>query len=163
MNNELKFEFRPKLGMPLLGIFVLGGFGISLAFTALTNDRGLILNHILKFSVQGATIVYWVISALFIYITVLTTIALIFSFLARGRIYIRLTPSDMYILQGLLKKKIRQIPFKEITGLIIREMRGHHFLCIKHPSGNIDISQSALPTQEDFDQILRFIVEHIKK
>lgn len=163
MNNELEFEFRPKFGMPFLAIFVLGGFGISLAFTALANDRGLILNHLIKFSVQGATIVYGVMSAVFIYITVLGIIALIFSFLARGRIYIRLTPSDMYVLQGLLKKKIHRIQFKEITELTIREMRGHRFLCIKYPNGNINIPQSTLPTQEDFDKVLRFIVEYIKK
>ena len=72
--NEVRYPYKPKITVILLSMLFFVGCTLVLANVARTNDRGLILDKVIEFSPEGATIFYWVLtvaSALFVLIAIM--------------------------------------------------------------------------------------------
>ena len=61
--ETLRYDYKPKAWvMALAGLF-FAGCGVVLGKIALENDRGLILNGIIRLDAGDATMFYWVLTA----------------------------------------------------------------------------------------------------
>ena len=150
--NEIRIPYKPN---KILFVLVVAFFGFCAAYIgniAATNDRGLILNRIIEFSSQGATIFYWVMSILTLALAVVGIFALAISVFSNREIVI--TNSLITCPKGAISKKQTTVNFSDITGIYIQTIQKTRILNIEHIGGKLSIPNSMLPNNACFEQLI---------
>lgn len=150
--NELRIPYKPNKMIFITGI-AFSGIGAGLmGYVAATNDRGLILNGILEFSPQGATIFYLVMAAA-------ATAFVLIAFLALAKFAVserEIVISEFSITapkSGLSKLDIT-VNFSDITDISIQTIQKTKILNIDHTGGKLSIPNSMLPSEQAFDGLV---------
>lgn len=157
--NEIKFTYKPKIStFSFVTIFgILGTFVMS--HRALNNDRGLILNGIIEFSENGATIFYWIMTAFCL------AFALVGAFTVFQGVFLQreiiLQENSFSCPKKLLSSQIVSINYADITATNIFQSQ-QTFLEILHIGGRLSILQSALPNKQAFYQLIEILKEKIE-
>ncbi|NJK52648.1 MAG: hypothetical protein HC936_07155 [Leptolyngbyaceae cyanobacterium SU_3_3] len=129
---------------------------------AYTNDRGLILNGVIEFSVSGATIFYWIMTALsatFVVFGMWT----IFTTLVHGIPDVMLAKDSISFPVGFPIKRAFTLPFSEITGFGRSEINGQRFLYIQTLSKKYHIVLNWLATKGDELELLQELTTRLTK
>lgn len=146
-SESLSFRCRPSPWVMLLcGLFFGAGTAV-LAWKAQTNDRGLILNGLIEFSQNGATIFYWVlavVSALF----VVTAAWTIFTTLVHGVPDVTLSNESISFPVGFPVKRAMTLPLSQIENLSRAEVNGQRFLMLHSAGKKHHISLNWLESKE---------------
>lgn len=160
MAEILEYPYKAKPWMMLAGIAFFGACAVGMAYTAVTNDRGLILNRIFTFSVEGATIFYWciavgaalfVVGALFALITGLT-----------NPMVVRLTATEFSAPKHGFAKKLTVLPLRDIKEVSIQTVQKQRFMNIYFRNGKLSIAQSMLPSSDAFEKLHSGLVAKVK-
>jgi hypothetical protein len=155
-----EYAYRPKGSMVLFGTLFFGAAAIFFEVMAHSNDRGLVINGIIKLSPLGATVFYWVLAVCSLGF-VLMSIA----------IFIHLTFYSQKIvltLEALIVPKSRwsfeniTISYSSIIEIRITQVRSQRFMKITHQAGKSTITASMLPLKNDFDNIYQLLLERIE-
>jgi len=158
--NEIRYPYKPKKITSIFAIamFALGAFVFF--HLANTNDRGVIINHILKLSVEHATIFYWVLFTVCVLFVVVGTISLVIS-LTKNRDII-LTEDSISSPKHSWSSKIITVHYTDITDTKIRTINKQVLLYIVHRRGKLVIPQSMLPNKNSFNEMTQFLAAKIQ-
>jgi hypothetical protein len=124
-------------------------------YRARVNDRGLILNGILTFSPSGATLFYWVLTAMSVGMVIAGFLALIGQSL--GSATLEITESTIRIPRGLLKTKVHEVQFAEVRDLSEVEIHGRGFFYLHTCQGKYYVNSTLLPSKEAYEEVKRLI------
>ncbi|RST46318.1 hypothetical protein [Variovorax sp. DXTD-1] len=145
------YPYRPK---PLLMAFSALLFGLAaygLWEAAQTNDRGLVINRVFRFSSGEATIIYWCLAAL---VAALAGSAI--AALLRGQFFpqrVTLTENELVAPRSAFSKEPTLLRLFDIQHMSIWVLRKKRSLKIVHFQGELAIHESWLPSAADFDEL----------
>lgn len=158
--SEVRFPYKPKFVVLLLSISFFVGCSLILGNVALTNDRGLILNRMVEFSVGGATILYWWLAAASGLFVVIGAIALCFGLATKREVVF--TKNGITSPKGGVSTKIISVKFSEITDVNIQSVQKQQFLNILHRGGKLTIPQSMLPNKQAFEELVSLVAARVE-
>src|SRR5258708_35502731 len=154
---ERQFDYRPKWTVIILCALFFGACALVLGAKANGNDRGLIINGIIALSPGGATIFFWVLTALSIAFVVIA------GFLAIVRVTfhqrIAFTDKCLMIPRSRWSRQQVTVPFGDVLELSQSEVSGQRFLKIVYQGGKFTLTASMLPKKEDFDEICQVVTQ----
>ena len=146
--------------MMLAGIGLFGAGAGEMAYEALTNDRGLILNGIFTFLVHGATIFYWCVAAVCMLFVLVAIFALARSWATPG--VLRLTSTELLLPPNVFVRKPIAIRLSGITGINVHTMYKERFIYVYHAGGKASVNQSMLPNSEAFDRLFTALTAKVR-
>ena len=150
--SELRIPYKPNKVIFILATSLFGVCAGIMGKVAATNDRGLILNGLLEFSPQGATIFYWVITAAALGFVVAGTLALVNSMFSNREIVV--TNDSITSPKNGLSKQNVTVNFSDITGINMRTIQKTKILSIEHVGGKLSIPNSMLPSKASFEDLV---------
>ncbi|MFP4297291.1 MAG: hypothetical protein ACLFT0_05485 [Spirulinaceae cyanobacterium] len=158
--NEIRFPYRPKMGLLTFAAIFFGICGAVLMQKAMSNDRELILNGVIEFSTGSATIFYWVLSLIsfaFVVIAVLT----MYKGLTTNR-EIVLGEYSFTCPKNALTSNILNINYHEITDIKIQTINSNKFLVVYFRGGSVTIPRNMLPNKKAFEDLTQLLVARIQ-
>jgi hypothetical protein len=151
--SERVFHYRPRWSAIIWGALFFGAAAAWFCVKALHNDRGLILNGIIRLSPANATIFYWVMSGLGAGFVVAAVLLVGVRLMNPQRIM--LTDDSLTLPRSRWSSQEQHILLREIGGVQLTEVYGQRFAYILHPGGKATIAASMLPNDADFDELLQ--------
>ena len=140
----------------MLGIIFFVLCAASMAETARTNHRALLVDYLIRLSPRKATMFYWGVAALSGGLAALGLLAVAWSLISGERGFIRLTAADIQLMHGLFRKKMSVIRFHDVTAVRKIGIR-KHFLEIRSEQRKLSINPKWLPTDAAFDRVCSVI------
>lgn len=153
--NEIRIPYKPKVSMMIFVILFFGGCTLVLGYTALSNDRGFLLNRIIELSEGGATVFYWCLTAVS-GIFVLLGIHGVWS-ATTSKKEIVLTATSISSPKNGFSRKVVTVNYADISDLSIQTVQKQKFLNIVHPGGKLSIPQNMLPSKQQFEELTHLI------
>ena len=158
MNRQ--YDYKPSWTIIFFCGLFFGACALVTGAKAMGNDRGLIINGIIELSPHGATVFYWV----------LTALGIAFVFAAALLAVTRLTLQQRIVLgeSGLIIPRFRwsreevSVPFTNVLDFTITEVSGHRFAKIVYEGGKFTVTKSMLPEKEAFDEICAAITAGVE-
>jgi hypothetical protein len=148
---SLNYPYKPSpLGMARACLF-FGVCALVMAHAAMTNDRGLILDGIVNFSIHGATIFYWCVAAVSCLFVVVGIPAFFIGIFSSHRLV--LTGTSVSAPRSGFSRSPTVVELSSITGVDIKVMQRQRMLNIHHKSGKLTIMQSWLPNEAAFNEV----------
>jgi hypothetical protein len=158
---HLEYPYTAKPLVMIAGILFFGACGAGLGLEALTNDRGLFLNGIIRLGVEGATWFYWVIAAVCAAFVVAALGALVSS--VGNPMSVLLTSQEISAPRNGFSRKRITVALPDIVDVRVQTMERHRFLNIYHRTGKLTIIQSLLPDAAAFDRLHAALVAGMPK
>lgn len=159
--TTLSYPYRPKRWVMVL---VCGFFGVCAYFLgheAMHNDRGLILNGVIHFSRNGATIFYWCMALICAVATVAGIMGLIAAFGSEHQL--TLTATELSAPRSVLSREPTVVRLADILNVELQLVRKERYLKIVHSGGNLTISESYLPDQRVFEDFCTALARRMPK
>ena len=125
----------------------------------MTNDRGLILEHFILFSPDGATIFYWAMSVIGIGVLFLSVHLAIESRLYPRRI--SLSEHAASIPKSRWSSRVTSIPYATISDMGEIKLRGARLLYITHAGGRATVNSALFKTEEDYGPFCQSLMERV--
>ena len=157
--NEVRYPYKPKIVVFLLSTLFFVGCTLVFANMALTNDRGLLLNKIIEFSTEEATLFYWGLGAASAAFVIIGIAGLLSNFTTKKEVV--LTEDGITAPKSGISKKIVSVKFSEITDLYVQSIHRQRLFNIVHQSGKLVIPQSMLPNKQAFEELIDLVAERI--
>jgi hypothetical protein len=157
MDTHLEFPYKPKAHVMLLvaGFFAL--CGAVLAHVAQTNDRGLLLWHVIHFETEGATVFYWVLAGISGIFVLLGMLGFARSVFATEPQVLKLTPEEIIVPPSLFRFENQQVRWRDVTRITLQEVNGQHLLHLHHGDRKkLTIARSILPDRSAWDTVLAY-------
>jgi hypothetical protein len=148
----LRYAYRPKTWVMVLSGLFVAICAVVLARVAQSNDRGVIINHLITLDTGQATIFYWVLSAVSVAFVVAAISGVIRSLRAPREVMVDARGVTVPVRGGPAT-----IAFADITDLRIQRVQSQKFLIIHHCGGKATITRSLMPSNADFDTLVEAI------
>ena len=162
MHTEiLRYAYKPKLcrtAMACLFFVAIAGFMIN---HARSNNRGLIINCMLRLSAHDATVFYWCIAAMSA--TLVAAAVVMFVLGITGNRSVTLTAVDITAPIHGLSQRITTIRLTDVKRLNIQTVRDERFLNIHHSAGRLTIPRTLLPTSSAFEELCAAIANRVPR
>jgi hypothetical protein len=147
----IDYPYKPRPRTTLLGILFFGGAAAVMANAAIGNDRGLIINGIIKLETHGATIFYWCVAGTSGAFVLVGLAMLLVGLTSTARL--RLTPTELSAPSRGFGRTSTTIPVADIQGIHVHAVHNQHFLDVTHRNGSLTILRSCLPSTAAFDEV----------
>jgi len=157
--NEVRIPYTPNRLIFISAILFFGLCAGGMGYVAFTNEQGLILNRIFEFSVEGASIFYWVVSSTSLIFVLAGILVLAKSFTAEREIVI----SEEHITSpksGFSKKSI-VVKYKDIISITIQTVQKTKIINIVHKGGKLSIPNTMLPNKQAYESLLNQLQSRI--
>jgi hypothetical protein len=143
---------------------ILGGlfFGACLAFyvhRGSSNQRGLIIDHVIELGIDGATTFYWVLAAASAGFVLIALWAL--AVRALRDTYLVLDERELSI-PSRWSKRVRVIPYSEIRGIELVQINGQHLLYLATESGRVTVAGIMLESDERLRELGQELTRRVK-
>jgi hypothetical protein len=160
MTKTLEYPYHAKPWVMIAGVLFFGACSVGMGYAAVTNDRELILNGIITFSVTGATLFYWCIAA----VAVLFVVAALYAVITglNRLMMVRLTTAELSSPKSGFSKTPTLIPLQDIQEINLQSVQGQRFIRIISRLGKLDIAQSMLPDAASFEELYRELVSRAR-
>jgi hypothetical protein len=157
VRTEKRYSHNIKLWTPGLAAVFNGYLAFGLIHEAVTNNRGLIINGVIHFGPTGATILYYLIAALFC-----------FTFSALAAVLLRclfnphsllLGPDGITFFKGWLKRKKIFVPYQSIGSLFQQQnvKGGSRTLIFVVKNQRFEVAEAYLKNRSTYDEIYEAI------
>jgi hypothetical protein len=146
--------YNPKKDRMLLGFLIFLAAAAMLFWLAWTNERGLILYHLIRFGETGATIFY---ACGAVFTLAMSVFFLLNLFLAEQEL--TLTANSLTVPAGVLSSKDKTVNFNDIRKLRAWKVNGQTFLEIRTSRDKVRIVKDNLPDENSFLSIAQFLQE----
>ncbi|MEQ1780795.1 MAG: hypothetical protein ABMA14_05510 [Hyphomonadaceae bacterium] len=156
---ETRFAYKPKTHVMLLAAVFFLVASVVLIYAGATNDRGLILNHIIEMDEASATTFYYVLAGLSAAMTAGGVFGFVMSL--RGAKFVVLDDASVEFPGNLGQKQVR-IPYGAITGLQPGGAHRQRWVYILHAGGRHAIMGSMLANPAQLDEIASLIAARIR-
>lgn len=163
MEETIDYLYRPRIRRLLLGILTCS-IGTAWAGTeALTNKRGMLVDHLFLFSPHATTLFFWVVTACCVVGCVLLSYFLLAA-LTQDR-WLSLSGTDVVIPKPF-SDGIITIPIKEIQHLAVQTVRTRRhqsrFLILTHQKGKATLNEAYFPQDRDFDDFIEILRDRLR-
>lgn len=147
-----RFSYRPRVSNMLLagGLFAIAA--AYLGHRAYFNDRGLILNGVIKLGVEGATVFYGALATVAALIALVAAV-LTLSGLVRGP-QILFAGDHLSIPQGLFGAKYTTVPFRELWQISPHKVGSQEMLIVRTLSGSHTLLKSHFRSEADYSEVI---------
>jgi len=153
--DERRYVYRPQPWKLFAGVVLFGAGAIVLSHEAWNNDRGMLINHMIRLDPSSATVFLWVLTA--------TAVAIVAGALAQMPAAISGDKELVLDRQGLTIPKNfgedTRVTYGAITSATVRTFKGQRFLYLRHRAGTARVVASMLPSQDDFDEVCALIAK----
>ena len=150
-DTRLEFPYKANAWMMLAGIAFFAACAATMAYAALTNDRGLILNGIITFTPDGATRFYGAVAIVSVLFVLVALTALVASF--TNPMFVLLTSHELCAPKHGFTRKVTKIPLQDIMEIGVQTIQRQRFMNVYHRGGKLSLAQSMLPNAEAFEQL----------
>jgi hypothetical protein len=150
-SEYIEYPYRPRPGVMLKACCFFGLGALLLAHEASTNDRGLILNGIIHFDLEGATTFYWWMTALCAVMALIGFMGILIGLFSNQ--YLQISDTELSAPKSILSLANTTIPLSSVVRLKLRSVRNQHFLEVYHDSGKLTITAGNLPDAAAFNSI----------
>lgn len=149
--NVLEYPYKPKPWVMLAVAMFFAAAGAFIAMEALTNERGLVIQRLIRLSSQGATVFYWCLAAACLVFTVAGVAGFASGIL--GRRTLRLTGSEISAPRFGWSRAETVVRLAEITAIGVQSIQNQRFLNVDHRGGRLSICASFLPSKAAFEEL----------
>lgn len=151
MSEIIEYPYKAKPWKMLFAILVCAAITVGVGHIAATNDRGLIINRIFTFSVEGATIFYWCLAVVLGLFTLGGVLAVIAGL--RNPMTVRLSDDEISAPKNGFSKKPTIISLSDIKEIKIQDIYKQRIMLIVHRAGKLGIAESMLPDSKAFQKL----------
>ncbi|WP_027394569.1 hypothetical protein [Aquimarina latercula] len=156
---EKKYPYQGKWFLIILGIILFGGAAVLFFIKAIDNEKGLIINKLIKLSETEAAIFHWI----------FFTISLLFVIAASTGAYLKLKKkeflvlkTDSIIIPPVGFKRVRtEIKFSNVISIDEMEVNRNLFLTIVFEGGKRTVTSNLLEKKSDYQYIKTYISNKI--
>lgn len=156
--DTVEYPYKPKPGKMFAAFFFFGAGTVILAYRAITNDRGLILNGIIHFDLEGATTFYWCITALSAGMALLGLMLVLIGLTSNQSL--SLSDTELSAPKWLLSPANTIVPLSSIRRLELKTVHKLHFLSVHHAGGKLTIQAQKLPDTDAFAEVCARLADH---
>lgn len=154
----MEYTYKP----PLITMFLAAAFFAACSFVvfnmASTNDRGLILWHVITLDLQGATTFYW---ALFVCSVLLTLAGIMGAFRSlTDPKQLKLGEHELTLPCGFMQRDTARIHYSDIKGLSEMKASGQTILTIETRDKKYSVVAGHLPNKEAYTSVKNKLMLH---
>lgn len=143
-------------------VLLMCGVALWLGWHASTNDRGLVIEQLIRLSPAGATVLYWVGAGFMALVALLVGYHTLGNAIVGRRATIELTSESIIVpVYGWSARELR-ISYEDIRAMSIGQTFGDRSLTIVHPGGKHTIWSDQLPDEESFDTIHKMLTARVE-
>ena len=157
---EREYAYKPRWTLIVFCAVFFGLVAVSLGAKAHGNDRGVIINRVIKLSPSGATTFYWVLCACSV------GFVAIVAFLACHRLIfpqrIAFGATALLVPVSRWSSAEQQIGYRDIQALSRAQVSGQRFLYVTHSGGTYVITASMLPSKASFEEVCELLATKVK-
>ena len=161
-HDEIEREWSYQMGwLVLVAVLAFfGGGGVFLAYLAMNNDAGLVINRVIELSPSGAAIFYWVLAAVCFAFVILALALAVLRFSLEQRVAV--TPTALLLPRRRWSSEEIAIPYDEIEALTFRTVEKERFLEFRHRGRKRTIAASMLPSPAVLDELAELLGERVE-
>ncbi len=157
--TTLTFNYKPKLLMMIFFVVFSGVMAALIGDSALTNDRGLVINRIFRFSQLTTTIIAWAMCIMFIWLTLIGILGVIKSLRSPKKIILGSTAFTAP--KRVISNKIISIPYSEIVDIVDQRVQRQVNLIVKGRNETINVSRSSMASKQQFQEMRNALIERV--
>jgi hypothetical protein len=157
INVPCTYPYKAKPRSLFLGSLLFGGVAYFFANQALTNDRGMIIEHLITLDTAGATIAWWVLAALSAGFVVIALISGINGLLHPK--VLRINVDSIELPHGLFQRLFARIPYSSITRISETEVHKQKFLYLHTGNKKYALTCGLLPNAQVYNDIKDFLLQ----
>jgi preprotein translocase subunit SecE len=151
MTDELTFPYRASPRQMALAVLIFGACAAMFIYLARTNTRGLIIDRVITFRPDEATLFYAVLAVLAVMFVMVGLIAGLHGW--RSKSVLSLGRSEIVLPGGPFGREAI-IPYADITSIQLQNVQSRQFLVIKAGNGKrATIMASMLPSNDAFARV----------
>ncbi len=158
--TTIEYPYKPRAWVMVGVVAFFALCGAVMAYTAITNDRGLILDGI-PLSPRGATIFYSVVASLSVLLALAGLAGLVAGLTSEKRL--RLTPTELHLPGRPWSRTTTVVPLGEIVDVGLQSVHKQRFLMVRHRGGTLSIAESLLPGRAAFEEVGQALVARMRK
>jgi hypothetical protein len=148
---EREYQYRPRWTTVVFCAVVFGLGAVVLGWKAATNDRGLIINPVIRLGPDGATAFYWALAALGGGFVAVAGLLVYHRVTFRQRLVFG--PSALIGPASRWSRQQTEIAYRDIPGLSETAVSGQQFVHVRHAGGKDTITASMLPSKAAYAEV----------
>ncbi|HEY4249542.1 MAG TPA: hypothetical protein VGM64_22150 [Lacunisphaera sp.] len=153
MHVPSKIPYNARWHTIAFGAFLFGCCAAMMAHTAVSNDRGVVIDGLLTLGVAGATRFYWVMSAIgAVFVLVALAVRRIVTFQE-----LEFGVDSLVLPHGLFQMHRSVIRYHDIKQLSEMKISSQMFLYLHTHSRKFSIAAALLPEKKDYLEIKDFL------
>jgi hypothetical protein len=133
------------------GLLLFGAGAFFLGMKASSNDRGVVLQHLIQLGPEGATIFYWCFAAACAVFALAAFMLILFGLFSNQ--VLSISETELSAPKSLLSPANTIVPLSSILRLELKSVRNQHFLSVYHEDGKLTIASGNLPDTEAFGDV----------
>jgi len=154
------YRYQPKLGAALIGTGIFLLFLLGMSYVAMDNDRGLVINGLIKLDASSATAFYWMLTMLCAGMSVFGLNAIRLALMKERKI--TLSRTEIIIPPTWPGQENTTIPFRAITDLQLETTKSSRVAIIISDLGKTRFTQRFFEDKASFDDCLTRLLDAIK-
>lgn len=145
-------EYSYKVNVKKMGLLFpfIAGLALFMVHLAMTNDRGLILFHVIHLDVEQAKIFYWGMSVIFGLWAGACLVAVITQLNAGDATVLRIADGGFTIPVGFFEKRMEFVRYSDVTKLTMISVHGQNYMVIRYMGGKISLQQQAMENRDSY-------------
>ena len=149
-----KYRYRAKPLVMILCAVFFTACGYAVLNDAQTNDRGLIIDHLIELDMHQATIFYWALFACCVGFVGIALVALISALTQET--YVEVTDKGILV-PAIFRNNTTYVQFADVTQVRLQKVQRQAFLILTHPGGKASISRANMPSKTDFEELVAMV------
>ena len=148
---EREYAYKPRWTLIVFCAVFFGLVAVILGAKAHGNNRGVVINRVIKLSPSGATTFYWVLCACSVGFVTIAAFLACHRLIFHQRIAFR--PTALLVPASRWSSAEQQIGYRDIQALSRAQVSGQRFLYVTHAGGQYVITAFMLPSTAVFEEV----------
>lgn len=158
--ETLKYAYKPKIMTMMLGVIFFGACSAVLYNEAATNDRGVIIDHIITLDTGQATLFFWCLFGASVVMTLGALLGVVKGMTSTHTLI--MDDSTIRFPKSPLSDTLVTVPFRDITDMTMVQMRNQRWLRITYSGKKVNLNRSMLPNNAVFDKVCNALAERVE-
>ena len=157
--SDLVYAYKPKPVVMALGAVFFALCAAFFANNALTNDRGLIIDGLIRLDIGQATVFYWIMLSAGAAMSLAGLVGLIRGLTSAQTLIIGATA--IQVPKSPMGNNRVSVAYADIRDMVRTQVRNQVFLVIHHSRGKLTIMASMLPSRAKFEEVCQLLTERV--
>jgi hypothetical protein len=150
--TTLVFPYKPRPALMVFVMVVFAVFGWVAVHKAQSPHGGLVIMHLVRLGIDGATRFYWGLAATCAVLVAFGALAFWTGLKSRNRLV--LTDTRLSVPTWAFSTRCKEVPLAKITRLDEREYHGQRMLTVHYTGGKVTIARQMLPNEEAYEDVV---------